>query len=155
MQKSSLFIDTIANKVDAKGRTSVPAEYREIVKNSQSSIILYRSLSCPCIEGCLEILLEKLATDIENTTDFFSETQDNLTNLVFGDAKKFDFDSTGRIVLSEKLLQHANISDTAIFVGKGRKFQIWNEANWTVEEASIRAQAQKIRPSLNQSGGKN
>ena len=148
MRKVFLFMDTIVNKVDNKGRVSLPSDYRAIVKELSSEIVCYRSLSAPCIEGCLEDTLDKLATAIENSTDFFSETQDNLTNLIFGDAKRFTFDSTGRIGLTEKLLQHAQITDTAVFVGKGRKFQIWNPENWAKEEAKIRADALKNRPSI-------
>lgn len=148
MRKVFLFMDTIINKVDAKGRVSLPSDYRAIVKELSSEIVCYRSLTAPCIEGCLEDTLDKLATEIENTTDFFSETQDNLTNLVFGDAKRFTFDSTGRIMLSEKLLKHANITDTAVFVGKGRKFQIWNPQNWEKEENRIRTEVMKNRPVL-------
>lgn len=143
-------MDTITNKVDAKGRVSLPSDYRAIVKELSTEIVCYRSLSAPCIEGCLEDTLDKLATEIENSTDFFSETQDNLTNLIFGDAKRFPFDSTGRIVLSDKLLQHAGITDSAVFVGKGRKFQIWNPENWAKEEARIRAEVLKNRPVLRQ-----
>ncbi|MBR1825761.1 MAG: division/cell wall cluster transcriptional repressor MraZ [Alphaproteobacteria bacterium] len=148
MRKIFLFMDTIFNKVDAKGRVSLPSDYRAIVKELSTEIVCYRSLTAPCIEGCLEDTLDKLATEIENATDFFSETQDNLTNLIFGDAKRFSFDSTGRIMLTDKLLKHAQISDTAVFVGKGRKFQIWNPQNWEKEEARIRAEVMKNRPSL-------
>lgn len=150
MRKVFLFMDTITNKVDAKGRVSLPSDYRAIVKELSTEIVCYRSLSAPCIEGCLEDTLDKLATEIENSTDFFSETQDNLTNLIFGDAKRFPFDSTGRIVLTDKLLQHAGITDTAVFVGKGRKFQIWSPENWAREEARIRAEVLKNRPVLKQ-----
>jgi MraZ protein len=148
MRKVFLFMDTVINKVDAKGRVSLPADYRAIVKELSTEIVCYRSLSAPCIEGCLEETLDKLANVIEDATDFFSETQDNLTNLIFGDARRFTFDSTGRIMLSEKLLKHAGITDTAVFVGKGRKFQIWNPQNWAKEEARIRAEVMKNRPVL-------
>lgn len=148
MRKTFLFMDTIINKVDAKGRVSLPSDYRAIVKELSTEIVCYRSLTAPCIEGCAEELLDKLATDIENATDFFSETQDNLTNLIFGDAKRFTFDSTGRIMLTEKLLKHAGISDAAVFVGKGRKFQIWSPENWEKEEARIRTEVLKNRPTL-------
>lgn len=147
-------MDTIINKVDSKGRVSLPSDYRAIVKELSSEIICYRSLNSPCIEGCTEELLEKLAVDMESSLDFFSQTQDDLSNLIFGDARRFSFDSTGRILLSEKLLSHANISDIAIFVGKGRKFQIWSPENWEKEEKRIRTEAVKNRPSLRQEGGR-
>lgn len=149
MRKTFLFMDTIYNKVDSKGRVSLPADYRAIVKELGTEIVCYRSLVSPCIEGCAEDLLEKLAAEIEDSNDFFSQTQDDLTNLIFGDAKRFTFDSTGRIVLSDKLLSHANITDMAVFVGKGRKFQIWNPENWAMEEKRIRAEVLKKRPVLN------
>lgn len=157
MRKSFLFMDTIINKVDAKGRVSLPADYRAIVKELNSEIVCYRSLTAPCIEGCVEDLLEKLASEIETSTDFFSQTQDDLTNLIFGDAKRFTFDTTGRILLTEKLLKHAQITDTAVFVGKGRKFQIWNPENWSREDERIRSEILKKRPVLNASknGGEN
>ena len=150
MRKTFLFMDTAVNKVDAKGRVSLPADYRAIVKTKESEIVCYRSLTSPCIEGCLEDLLDRLASEMEDALDFFSETQDDLTNLVFGDAKRYSFDSTGRIMLSEKLLKHAQIKDSAVFVGKGRKFQIWSPKNWEKEEARIRAEVMKKRPSIRQ-----
>lgn len=153
MRKVFLFMDTVINKVDAKGRVSLPSDYRAMVKELSTEIVCYRSLSAPCIEGCLEETLDKLANEIEDATDFFSEAQDNLTNLVFGDAKRFTFDSTGRILLTEKLLKHAQITDSAVFVGKGRKFQIWNPQNWEKEEARIRAEVLKNRPSLKAAKG--
>jgi len=149
LRKTFLFMDTVVNKVDSKGRVSLPADYRAIVKELGSEIVCYRSLVSPCIEGCAEDLLEKLAAEIEDSNDFFSQTQDDLTNLIFGDAKRFVFDSTGRIVLTEKLLKHAGIKDAAVFVGKGRKFQIWSPENWEKEEARIRAEVLKKRPVLN------
>ena len=152
MRKTFLFMDTVSNKVDAKGRVSLPADYRAIVKDTGSEIVCYRSLTSPCIEGCLEDLLDKLASEMENSLDFFSAEQDDLTNLIFGDAKRYSFDSTGRIMLSEKLLAHAGITDSAVFVGKGRKFQIWNPENWQAEEKRIRAEVLKKRPSLKTAG---
>lgn len=148
MGKSFLFLDTVVNKVDAKGRVSLPSDYRAIVKELATEIVCYRSLTAPCIEGCTEELLEKLASEIETSTDFFSETQDDLTNLIFGDAKRFAFDSTGRIMLTEKLLKYAEIKENAVFVGKGRKFQIWSEENWAKEEQRLREKVRTSRPTL-------
>lgn len=141
-------MDTVINKVDTKGRVSLPADYRAIVKELSTEIVCYRSLTSPCIEGCTEDLLDKLATDIETSLDFFSQEQDDLTSIIFGDAKRFQFDSTGRVVLTEKLMKHAEITDTAVFVGKGKKFQIWNLENWEKEEKRIRNEVLKNRPTL-------
>lgn len=58
MRKTFLFMDTVVNKVDTKGRVSLPSDYRAIVKELSTEIVCYRSLTSPCIEGCPEELLE-------------------------------------------------------------------------------------------------
>ena len=47
MRKTFLFMDTIINKVDAKGRVSLPSDYRAIVKELSTEIVCYRSLTAP------------------------------------------------------------------------------------------------------------
>lgn len=42
MRKTFLFMDTIINKVDAKGRVSLPSDYRAIVKELSTEIVCYR-----------------------------------------------------------------------------------------------------------------
>ena len=46
-----LFTSTFENKVDRKGRVSVPAKYRAILDARGEPIILTRSLTLPCLEG--------------------------------------------------------------------------------------------------------
>ncbi|MGD9639308.1 MAG: division/cell wall cluster transcriptional repressor MraZ [Alphaproteobacteria bacterium] len=153
VRKRTLFLGTTLNKVDAKGRVSLPADFRSLLKDQNTVIVAYRSFASSCIEGCTAETMEKLAVEIENSHDFFSEEQDDLTNLTFGDAQEFNFDSTGRILLTEKLLKHAQISDKAVFVGKGRKFQIWNPEAWEREEALMREKALKNRPHIKKNLG--
>ncbi len=146
--KTTLFFDTITNKVDSKGRVSVPAEYRSRIENAETDLVAFRSFIYPCIECCTADLLEKIANGIDAGLAMFSQEQDELTSLIYADAKEFSFDSTGRIMLTPKLLSHANIVGTALFVGKGRTFQIWNPENYAKEEAKIREKALKQRPIL-------
>ena len=47
------FIGTFENKIDSKGRISVPATFRAVINaKSLNSVICYSSLTGPCIEGC-------------------------------------------------------------------------------------------------------
>ncbi len=146
--KKTLFFDTITNKVDSKGRVSIPADYRARIENQDTELVAFRSFIYPCIECCTADLLEKMAAGIESGLAMFSQEQDELTSLIYADAKEFSFDSTGRIMLTQKLLNHAEITDTAVFVGKGRTFQIWNPQNYAKEEAKIRKSALERRPTL-------
>ena len=124
--KRTLFLDTIISKTDAKGRVSVPAEYRSVLEEMGSDLILFASFTSPCIEGIGSSFLEKMAERIETNYSFFSPEQQDLTSLIFAESKLFIPDSTGRISLTEKLIKHAKLTDSAVFVGKGKTFQIWN-----------------------------
>lgn len=154
-RKYSLFLDTTLNKVDAKGRVSIPADYRALLEQQQTELVAFRSFNSPCIECRTSEMMEKMANDIENSFAAFSDEQDDLTGLIFSDAKEFPFDSTGRIVLSEKLIQHAGIKDKALFVGKGRTFQIWSPEKYQAEEEKMRVRAMEAHLNLRPNGGKN
>ncbi|MBO7332238.1 MAG: division/cell wall cluster transcriptional repressor MraZ [Alphaproteobacteria bacterium] len=126
--KRRLFLDTITSKIDAKGRVSVPAEYRTVLDESDAELVLFRSFTSPCIEAVSSLFLEKMASQIEGNYSLFSPEQEDLTSLIFAESKIFTPDSTGRISLTEKLIKHAGLTDSATFVGKGKTFQIWDSA---------------------------
>lgn len=68
----------------------------------------------------------------------FDGALDDLSAMLFADARPLSFDVTGRIVIPADLLRHAGITDTAVFVGRGNSFQIWNPASFrAVQEKSL------------------
>ena len=59
-----------------------------------------------------------------------------------------NFDITGRIIIPADLLEFAGIKDKALFVGRGKTFQIWEASAFYKAQNEIRAKAQENRPSL-------
>jgi MraZ protein len=120
-----VFIGTFENKVDRKGRVSVPATFRQMLASqSYNGIVAFRSYRADAIEACGMDFIEKLNEQISGY-DFFSETQDDLATMIFAEALQLPFDGEGRIILPASQMEHAGITDRAAFVGKGRQFQIW------------------------------
>ena len=116
----SLFLSSYENRGDAKGRVSVPAKFRAVVANDEfQGVILYCSPTHNCIEGVSMSYMEKLA-----------DTGDNKFDDLFANAQQMAFDVTGRIIISPDFKKHARIKDTALFVGRGNSFQIWNPDNF-------------------------
>lgn len=143
-----LFLSTFTNKVDRKGRVSVPATFRAALSpQSFQGIVAYRSFTSACVEGCGMDFMERLSA---STQDFaaFSPEQEDLSALIFADARQLAWDPEGRIVLPEDVLAHAGIAEAAAFVGKGHTFQIWEPETYKALEAEIRARALKNRPTL-------
>ena len=122
----SLFLSSYENRLDTKGRISVPASFRATISSEQfSGVVLYRSFTNNCIEGLSMSRMEQLASATDKM-GVFDGTLDDLSAMLFADARPLQFDVTGRIMIPADLLAHAGITDRAVFVGRGNSFQIWN-----------------------------
>ena len=144
----SLFLSSYENRLDTKGRISVPASFRASVASEKfAGVVLFRSFTNNCIEGMTMSRMEQMATATDKMGVFDSEL-DDLSALLFADARPLNFDVTGRVVIPADLLAHAGIKDTAVFVGRGNSFQIWNpDAFRTAQEKSLQ-NLRKSRPNL-------
>jgi MraZ protein len=121
----ALFIDTFVNRIDRKGRVSVPATYRQsLAQQSFAGIVALPSFRFPAIH-CAGIDWMQGLNERMSSVDLFSDAHDDLSVTLFGDAKQLAFDGEGRIVLSEALCRHAGLTDNAAFVGRGMHFEIW------------------------------
>ncbi len=144
----ALFLSTFVNRIDKKGRTSVPATFRAaLAAQTFQGIIAYRSFTNACVEGCGMDFMERLS-DGAQSFDAFSAEQEDLSALIFADARQLPWDPEGRINLPEDILAHAGISEAVAFVGKGQTFQIWQPEAYKAVEADIRARALASRPTL-------
>jgi MraZ protein len=122
----SQFLGTHQNRLDAKGRVSVPAVFRAALKNLENSsgLILRPSHKHSCIEAWPGGIFSALARPLE-ALDLFSEAHDDMAAVLYADAYPIDTDKDGRILLPDSLVSHAGLIDTVVFIGMGRIFQIW------------------------------
>jgi MraZ protein len=144
----ALFLSSFTNHIDTKGRLSVPATFRAAANAEQfAGVVLFRSFTNNCIEGFLMSRMEKMAAATDEL-GAFDKVQDDLTALLFADARPLQFDVTGRIVIPTDLLKHAGINEDALFVGRGNSFQIWNPAEFEKSQAESLSRLQQSHPSL-------
>lgn len=144
----TLFVSTIVNKVDRKGRVSVPAQWRAaLASQSFAGVVCFPSFTHGCLEGMGMDRLEKMAESLDRL-DMFSVEQDDMTQLIFAAARQLSFDTEGRILLPEDFLAHAGISESAAFVGRGRTFQIWEPDAQRAAMADSMRRASATRPTL-------
>lgn len=136
----ALFLSTYVNKVDKKGRVSVPAQFRAaLAGESYQGIVAFRSNQHPALEGFSWSFMEEVGKRLDHF-DLFSNSQDDLATAVFGDSVQLPFDGEGRIILTAELMRFASINDSAAFVGLGRKFQIWNPKIFEKRREEARSQ---------------
>jgi len=137
----ALFLSTFENKIDKKGRVSVPAQFRASLSNQEFiGVVVYESFINDCIEGCDMSRIKQLSESIDNL-DPFSLDRDAMATTILGCAVQLPFDGDGRIILPENLIKKAGLDDRTIFVGKGPTFEIWhpNKFSKYLEKAKLSA----------------
>jgi MraZ protein len=121
-----LFVSTFTNKIDKKGRVSLPSLFRNALpKNYKNEIILLKSLKNKGIEGLSVTRVTEIANRINNL-DFFSDEHDDFTTSIFSEMLPTNLDKEGRFLLPEKLKDFADIKSEVTFIGQGYSFQIVN-----------------------------
>ena len=148
----ALFLSTFVNKVDKKGRVSVPASFRAaLTGQSFDGIVAFPSFVQSAIEASGIDRMESLAAGIDQF-DPFSDEHDNFANAILADSHQLAFGDDGRLVLPEVLRDYASISDQAAFVGRGPTFQIWEPGGYQAnramafERARARGATLRLRP---------
>lgn len=144
----ALFLSTYVNKVDKKGRVSVPAQYRAVLSNQNfAGVIIYNSFVNDCIEASSMERIEKISESID-LLDPFSNERDAFATTILGSSVQLAFDGEGRILLPSYLIEEIGIMDKAVFVGKGQTFEIWNPEKFDVYVKQARELAKEHRASL-------
>ena len=141
-----VFLGTHQNRLDAKGRVSVPAGFRSALRDGGEAspfVVLRPSHKHPCIEGWPPAAFAELATPLDRL-DMFSEDHEDLAAALYADAFPVDADKEGRIVLPEALAAHAGLADSVVFMGLGRIFQIWEPQAAAARRESARHRARAV-----------
>jgi len=138
-----LFLSTYVNKVDRKGRVSVPATFRSTLATHRhpNLLIVFPSFRLPALECTGSDRMEEMQERIESLEQF-SEEHENLSQL-FADAHPLTIDGEGRVILPEKLKEHAHITGDVAFVGLGAMFQLWDPARHEEHSAAVRERARR------------
>ena len=126
----------------------MPASFRSYLSSmGYNGVICYPSFNNPSIEGCSQNRIEKLSDSIDSLNPF-EEKRDIFATSVLSESINLQFDSEGRISLSKKLLSHAKIKESMLFVGQGKTFQIWEPKLFEKFKVQARKKANLNRASL-------
>ena len=143
-----MFLSIFENRLDKKGRVSVPASYRAHLSSlGYNGIICFPSFNNQSIEAWSQDRIEKISNSID-TLNPFDEKKDYFATSILSESINLQFDSEGRILLGQKLLKHAKIKNSMIFVGQGKTFQIWEPAMFEKFKTNAKKKANLNRASL-------
>ena len=143
-----MFLSIYENRLDKKGRVSVPASYRSHLSNlGYNGVVCYPSFNNQSIEAWQQDRIEKISNAIDALNPF-EEKKDYFATSILSESINLQFDSEGRISLTPKLLKHAKIKSTMLFVGQGKTFQIWEPTAFEKFRVQSRKKSNIHRSSL-------
>ena len=143
-----MFLSSFENKLDKKGRVSVPSTFRSHLNSmGYNGFITYPSFNHSALEACSQDRIEKLSKTIDSLNPF-DEKRDYFATSILSESVNVQFDTEGRISLSDKLLNHAKIKNRVLFVGLGYTFQIWEPTLFEKFKSLARKKAFKNRSNL-------
>jgi MraZ protein len=148
-EEVALFMSTYVNKVDRKGRVSVPATFRaQITGQSFPGIVAYPLAEQEALEATGIDRMEAISAALDELDE--PQQQQDLATIIFGRSQHLAFDPEGRILLPEPFVAHTQITESAVFVGLGMTFQIWEPGRFAAHEAAllerVRRQGTRLPP---------
>lgn len=153
MKLSRPFLSTFVNRVDAKGRISVPARFREILDAQGARTIFARtSATGPAIVAGGPDWMAAIHSMIEQH-DPSSELHDDFAYSWLGDTVELSLDGEGRVAFPDLLMRHAALDEAAAFVGLGNYFEVWEPRALELRKLQARRASSERRGMLRAKNG--
>jgi len=126
-----MFQGEFSNNMDEKGRVSIPAAFRDALKNchADSNIVITRSHNSPNLVAYPMREWKRLQAQINAMGS--SKQVIAFRRAVIGSAQEYSPDRQGRVLLSPALRDCASLSRSVRFIGTGEIFEIWDSEAWS------------------------
>ena len=147
------FVSNFTNKLDSKGRVSIPASFRAVLaRDGFEGLYVHPALDAPALDAGGNVLLNEIDAFL-STLSPYSDERDQLSTALFGTSEILKVDPEGRVILTETVKVHAGIGDTVTFVGLGHKFQIWEPERFRAHLEEARTKVRDLKKILGSRAG--
>jgi MraZ protein len=137
--------------IDAKGRTSVPARYRDVLAAGGDRRIILTSALDPCLAAYTPSEWQAFEERIEKLP-LFDDAVEKLKRIYVSGAVECEIDDVGRIVVPPTLREHAHLRKEVRWAGLGRHAELWDLREWQAhfettdeERRGIKARLAELR----------
>lgn len=132
------FLSNATNRIDAKGRVSVPAVFRSVLAQRDiQELYCFQDFVFPAISvGGLDVL-ERYERQIANE-DPFSLEGNEMSLLVHGGGVFMKLDAEGRLMVTDFIRDFTGITTEVCFVGRSDHFQLWQPQAFQEMQAAAR-----------------
>jgi MraZ protein len=146
-----MFRGRFEHSIDVKGRTSLPARYRDVLASISEKRIIVTSGLDPCLVAyttpewlAFEDRLAKLPQ--------FDHAVQKLRRIYVSGAVECDLDDSGRILIPPTLREHASLTKEVLWAGAGKYAELWDKQVWTKAFETTDTERSEIRSRLAELG---
>ncbi len=139
-----MFKGRFEHTVDEKGRTSLPARYRERLADAGESRIVITTALDPCLVAYSLKEWEAFEERVAQLPSF-DENVAYLKRIYVAGAVECELDKLGRIQLTQDLRQHANLTREVTWAGQGKTAELWDTAAYKALTGAVLADPEKVK----------
>ena len=138
------FLSNAVNRIDSKGRVSVPALFRGVLqKKGLGELYALQAIDMDAIDAGGMDLLERYEARLAE--DPLLPSSDDISMFCHGDGAFLKIDSDGRITVTDFIREHTGITDQVAFVGRGHFFQMWEPERLKTYRDGVRQRLRAMR----------
>jgi MraZ protein len=142
------FVSTYTNRLDAKGRVSIPASFRAVlVRDGFEGLYCCPTLDRQAVDAGGNRLRDQIRESL-GLFEAFSEDHEYLSTTLIGESEILKIDQDGRVILSDAIKDHAGIVDRVTLVGQGYKFQLWEPDRFAAYREEAKNRVRDLRKRL-------
>jgi MraZ protein len=136
--------------IDAKGRTSIPARFRDVLASvNDLRLVVTPALFDPCLHvhpmKAWEELEAKIAALPQFDTNVVAFRRKYLSAAV-----EAEIDKAGRILIPPMLREHADLEKEVLWAGMGRTAELWSRARWKKAQEMSEVELSSFKAALSE-----
>ncbi len=124
-----MFRGRYEHTMDAKGRTSLPARYRDVLASIAERRVILTSALDPCLVAYTSDEWRAFEERLAKLPQFDRAVQ-KLKRIYVSGAVEVDVDESGRILVPPTLRDYAQLQKDVLWAGNGRYAELWDKGLW-------------------------
>lgn len=147
-----MFRGHFEHAIDDKGRTSLPARFRDVLEPSGDlRLVVTPALGDPCLDVYPMKAWEALEAKLAGLNAFDPQVIE-FRRFYVSAAVECELDKPGRILVPPSLREHANLSKSVMWLGHGEKAELWSKEAWTLARRKDPAELRDLRAAMGRLG---
>ena len=124
-----MFRGRYEHTIDAKGRTSLPARYRDVLNAMNERRIVVTSALDPCLAAYAMPEWQAFEEKLSKLPQFDRSVQ-KLKRIYVSGAVECEVDDSGRILVPPTLRDYAGLKKDVLWAGNGKYAELWDKDAW-------------------------